>query len=204
MRKHAGREAVLVRLRQLTAELVRQRPDVVAQATVYRAVLVPPAPREFSHLGRYDVAVLVETRSCDVLDQVRTSAPFEQMRAEVAAAATDVQEMAAGCVRYLGAVVRSRPGLFLFNHFVGADADTATSLWEHLAGWYTAETGLSNSMLLAPTGPSDFVLVNHARWDTSVLRLAVEQFGKRTFRSYVRANLRANHVVALPVLYRLA
>jgi hypothetical protein len=121
--------------------------------------------------------------------------------------------MAAGCVRSLGEVEQSRGGLFLFNHFApenpgGITREAAIELWEHLAGWYVAETGLDNSTLLAPievgAEPSDYVLVNHARWDKAPMRLAAEQFGKPSFYRYVRANLAAAGVIAMPVLYRLA
>ena len=48
---------------------------------------------------------------------------------------------------------------------------------------------MDNSTLLGPVGPSDYVFVNHARWDISLPRFAARQFGKRTFYSYVLANL---------------
>jgi hypothetical protein len=38
----------------------------------------------------------------------------------------------------------------------------------------------------------------------SLPRFAVTQFGKRTFYSYVLANLRANGTASMPILYRLA
>ncbi len=203
VRRDARRSALLVRLKELAGDLQRVRE--VVQVTVYRAVLVPPAARGARHPARYDVAVLVEATSPEVLGAVRAAQPYQAMLAAITAATTDVHVMAARCLRFLGAVDRTRPGLFLFNHFVADDGDVATGLWEHLAGWYVTETGLTNSTLLAPVdGGADYVFVNHARWDKSLLRLAVEQFAKRSFHSYVRANLRANHVVAMPVLYRLA
>jgi hypothetical protein len=48
------------------------------------------------------------------------------------------------------------------------------------------------------------VLINHARWDGSLAAFAARQLPKKTFRSYLLANLKANHVAAMPVLYRLA
>jgi hypothetical protein len=50
----------------------------------------------------------------------------------------------------------------------------------------------------------DYVLVNHARWDDSLPRFALRQFGRRSFYRYVLGNMRANHVGAMPLLYRLA
>jgi hypothetical protein len=46
--------------------------------------------------------------------------------------------------------------------------------------WYQAETGLDNSTLLAPIEgeTSDFVIVNHARWDSSLFSVLAKQLGK--------------------------
>lgn len=192
--------ALLGRLKVLAAEL--ERLETVRRATVFRAVLLPPAPAAAAHPARFDVVVLVEAESVDVLDEVRSSRPYQRMVAEVTEVADDVHEMAANCLRYLGDVDKSRQGLFLFNHFVAKDAEVATRLWEHLAGWYVTETGLDNSTLLAPIGPADYVFVNHARWDTGLLGFAARQFGKSSFRGYVQANLRANETTAMPILYR--
>ena len=202
VRRDARRAALLARLKSLAEEL--DRLPAVRSVTVYRAVLVPPSGRGPGRPARYDVAVLIETSSPDVLDEVRAAEPYRLLMAAITDVTRDVHVMAARCLRSLGEVDRGRPGLFLFNHFTAPDAEVATGLWEHLAGWYVAETGLDNSSLLAPIGEADYVFVNHARWDKGMLRLAAEQFTKKTFRSYVRANLRANHTVAMPVLYRLA
>jgi hypothetical protein len=64
---------------------------------------------------------------------------------------------------------------------------------------------MDNSTLLAPLEdqPSDYVVINHARWD-GLLGFAVRQFTKKSFRSYMVANLDAHDVGAMPILYRLA
>jgi hypothetical protein len=117
-----------------------------------------------------------------------------------------VHQIAAGNVRRVGDVDKSRPGLFLFNYFAGDDFDLAVELWDYLAGWYEAETGLDNSTLLGPLEgeESDYVMINHARWDHNLPLFMARQLPKRTFRSYMLANLRAHHLSAMPVLYRLA
>jgi hypothetical protein len=51
---------------------------------------------------------------------------------------------------------------------------------------------------------SDYVFVNHARWDISLPRFAVRQLSKPSFYRYVLANLRANRTAAMPILYHLA
>jgi len=68
------------------------------------------------------------------------------------------------------------------------------------------ETGLDNSSLLVPLEGerSDYVAINNARWDGSPLGVFLQQVTKKSFRSYVLANLEANRVGAMPVLYRLA
>jgi hypothetical protein len=48
------------------------------------------------------------------------------------------------------------------------------------------------------------VVINHARWDGSLLGFAARQFTKKSFRTYMVANLDAHNVGAMPILYRLA
>ena len=194
--------ALLVRLKALAAELARLEP--VLRATVYRAVLVPPAGDQAPHPARFDVAVLIETGSPDEIGDVQTAEPYGQLVDALHTTAGDVHVMAARNARLIADVDKSRPGIFLFNHFTADDPQVALELWDWLAGWYAVETGLNNSTLLQPIGEADYVFVNHARWDRSLPRLLLEQFGKRSFWTYVRANLRANRTVAMPVLYRLA
>jgi hypothetical protein len=206
VRRNARRAAVLAGLTGLV-DAVSDVPRVT-RVSVFRAVLIPPVGRGVRTPARFDVAVLVRTESVDDLDAVRTAVPLEQMRQVLHDASATVHEIGARCSRLLGEVEHERRGLYLFNHFTAAsgavDESSATQLWEHLAGWYVAETGLRNSTLLAPVEPDDYLFVNHASWRTGPLRLALAQFRKQSFRSYVRANLAANRVVAMPVLYRLA
>jgi hypothetical protein len=98
------------------------------------------------------------------------------------------------------------PGLFLFNYFAGDDPGLAFELWDYLAGWYETETGPDNSTLLAPLEgeTSEYVMINHARWDHKLPMFMARQLPKKTFLSYMLANLTAHHVAAMPVLYRLA
>jgi hypothetical protein len=196
------KSALLGRLKLLAGQLAGL--PAVRRATVFRAALMPPPPPEAARPARYDVVVLVEAESVDALGEVRAAEPYERMFDEVSEAVKDggdVHEMRARSLRSLGDVDESRQGLFLFNYFAAQDPDVALAVWEHLAGWYVAETGLDNSTLLQPTGPDDFVFVNHARWDDGLLRFAAKQFSKPTFRSYVLANLRANATTAMPILY---
>lgn len=206
VRKSERREQLLSRLKLLAGRLTGA-PSVV-RATVYRGRVVPPpsgyARRRAAHVARYDVAVLVEATSPAMLEEVRGTESYREMIGQVRAIARDMHVMDAACAKCIGDVDKSRPGLFLFNYFVAENRDVALELWEYLADWYRIETGLDNSTLLTPIGPADYVFVNHARWGYSLPRFMFHQFTKPSFFSYVGANLRANQVGAMPILYRLA
>jgi hypothetical protein len=197
-RKHQ----LLSRLASLASKLA-EHPDVV-RATVYRARLIPPlgAP---GATASFDVAVLVETTSPATLDIVCASPACGELLATLNEASSRLHVMRASCIRCLNDVPKNKHGTYLFNHFVtDASPDDAVALWEQLAGWYAVETKLDNSTLLAPTdGDRDFVFVNHARWDHGLAWVMMKQLTKRTFRTYVLANLKANRTTAMPVLYQV-
>jgi hypothetical protein len=195
---------LLSRLESAAAELARL--DAVERATVYRTVLAPPPSgyaRKVERPARYDVHVLVETGSPDEITAVEATPPYTQLRKEFDTDASRVDVMRARCVKCIADVDKSRPGLFLFNYFVAEDPELALRIWEQLAGWYVAETGLDNSTLLAPIGDADYVLVNHARWDLSLPGFMLRQFTKPSFRAQVPGKMRANRIGAMPLLYRL-
>lgn len=206
VRSDTTRTALVRRLTAGAAQL--QDHAGVRQVAVFEAVLMPPADSRVARPARFDVALLVETATSEAAAGLPDDPTFRALLDALRTASSHLHVMGARCTRLLAPVEQSRDGLYLFNHFAPADGpadpELATALWEHLAAWYVVETGLANSTLLAPTGPSDFVLVNHARFDTSLPALAASQFGKRSFRSFVLANLRAHHLVAMPALYRLA
>jgi len=60
--------------------------------------------------------------------------------------------------------------------------------------------------LLAPLEgeQSDYRVINYAFWNESLPRFLWRQVSKKSFRNYVLANLAANRVGAMPVLYRMA
>jgi hypothetical protein len=186
--------------------------DAIERATVYDALAftppggyvkdrpAPPPPAWF------DVVVLVETTSPEATSEIRAAAPYQALVETLTEQARRVHHVAARNMRRVGDVDKSRPGLFLFNYFAGDDPALAVELWDYLAGWYEAETGLDNSTLLAPLEgeKSDYVMINHSRWDHSLAVFMARQLPKKTFRSYLLANLAAHHLTAMPVLYRLA
>jgi hypothetical protein len=114
--------------------------------------------------------------------------------------------MRARNARRIGDVDTSTQGLFLFNHFVADNSRVMLPLWERLAAWYVAETGLKNSVALVPEAGErfDYQIVNWARWDSSPLPHFWRQLSKRSFWRYVTANLDANHAASMPVYCRLA
>ena len=199
------RQQLIARLKGFARQL--DQLAAVRRVTVYRAVLLPPpshqARQQAPHIARYDVAVLVETDSPEVISEVQAVEPYRLLMDAVREHSHDTLVMAARCVRCVGDVDNSRQGTFLFNYFHAEDADLALRLWDYLAGWYAVETRMDNSTLLQPIGESDYTMVNHARWDSLAL-LTVRQFAKKTFWTYVLANLKANRTVAMPILYRLA
>jgi len=113
--------------------------------------------------------------------EVRAAA-YQALAGTLGEHARRVHQIAAGNVRRVGDVDKSRPGLFLFNHFAGDDPGLAVELWDYLAGWYEAETGLDNSTLLGPLEgeESDYLMINHARWDHSLPLFMARQLPKRT------------------------
>lgn len=197
---------LLERLKSMADDLADR--DDVDKVTVYDAVIMPPpagyARRHGVHHARYDVVVLIETTSPEVIGQVQESETYRILHDALVAASTDLHVMAARCTRSLGDVDKSRPGLFLFNYFIAEDADVALALWERLSGWFVKQSGLTNSTLLQPIDKSDYVFVNHARWDYGIPRLMLHQLAKPSFRSYVLTNLLINRTGAMPVFYHLA
>ncbi|HZD65385.1 MAG TPA: hypothetical protein VE152_04730 [Acidimicrobiales bacterium] len=206
-----ARAALLDRCTALARDL--EDLDTVTSATVYRATVIPPVTSGASpathaalHPARYDVAVLIETPTPAAIGEVQDTAAYRSLLGAIEAAARDRHVMTARCHRQIADVDRTRQGLFLFNYLAAdpARAELAVAVWEHLAAWYAANTGLTNSTLLAPLGEADYALVNHARWDTSVARFMARQFTRPSFWTDIVATLRANHLTAMPILYRLA
>jgi hypothetical protein len=187
------------------------RLEAVETVTVYDALMfLPPsgdgALRSAMRPAWFDVVILVETVSPDAAREVRAAPAYQELACALTEKARRVHQIAARNVRRVGDVDKSQPGLFVFNYLAGDDPDLAVELWEYLSGWYEAETGLHSATLLAPleAEQSGYVLINHAKWDGSLAEFAARQLPKRTFRSYLLANLKANHMAAMPVLYRLA
>lgn len=191
--------------RQLEAE-----PNVVS-AVVFDAFLIPQGRGEFIkerpdqvHIARFDLSVLIETTTPEAAEALRVSSIYTDMERAIRKTASFTHSITATNVRRMGAVDHGKQGVFLFNYFFADDTAQNIAVWEETAGWWEQETGLDNSAVLLPhDGESNYNVINHCRWDHLRDVLPALLF-KRTFRSFVLANFRANRVAAMPILYRLA
>src|SRR5215207_3298277 len=208
-----AREELLNRLTMLANRL--EQLESVEKATVLEAVAILPSSRFSSyfkerqdsiHLARFDVVVLIETASPEVARQVQQTPDYRALLDALESEARDMHVMVARNAKRIGDVEKTRDGLFYLIYFVADDVNVALELWDYLAGWYEEETGLDNSTLLVPLEDeaSDYLAINYARWDVSLPRLLFRQLSKKSFRTYKLANLEANRVGAMPIVYRLA
>jgi hypothetical protein len=186
VRGSAKRDEALEKLKSVAGQL--EALDEVVRATVYRAVLIPP----IAGAPRFDVTVLLETTSPEEIDGVRSSEAFERLGADFV--------MAARNTRRIGATEQNLSGTFLFNHFTAEDPERALEAWESLTGWYTTKTGVDNSTLLQPIGEAPYAFVNYVRLPRGPVRFMLDQLTRPSFHTFVRAKLRANGMVALPLL----
>lgn len=203
--------------RALIADLKRwcqqleANPSVVS-AVVFDAFQIPPGRGAFVrerpgevHIARFDLAVLIETTSPEAADTVKGLSAYADMERAVRAAASFTHVITATNVRRMGPVDHTKQGVFLFNYFFADDTARNVAVWEHTAGWWEQETGLDNSTVLLPRNGelSAYNIINHCRWD-HLRGVLPSLLFKRTFHSFVLATFRANHVAAMPILYRLA
>jgi hypothetical protein len=205
------RTAILALANRWARDL-RRVPGVV-QVDVFRAIVMPPTGR-FSaylrerhgavHVANFDVIVLIQASSPERAREVESGPAFVALRKVLETGADDVRVIAARNVRRMGDVDMTRPGLFLFNHFAAADPEVMLELWEYLAGWYAVETGLDNSVAMAPLEGEfpDYTIINWARWDSWALPHFWRQLSRPSFWRYVTANLDANHAASMPIYCR--
>jgi hypothetical protein len=209
----AQRAKLTNHVKQLTALLTRLAG--VIHANTFRAIVLPPTARFSDYLKQrgpaqrvadYDLMVLVQTTSVAAAHHIRGSAELEALEKALRNDARHVQITVARNAKRIGDVSLDRSGLFLFNHFAAEDPAVMLELWDYLAAWYVAETGLSNSIALVPEThrPSDYALVNWARWDMSPLHHFWSQLSKASFWRYVTANLDANRAASMPIYCRMA
>ena len=189
VRRSARRDEALKECKILAGRL--EKLGEVVRATVYQAVLIPP----IEGTPRFDVVVLVETTSPKTVAEVRSSEAFSRLGADFV--------MAAHNTRRIGDTQKTLSGTFLFNHFTAEDPEGAVEVWENLTGWYTAKTGVDNSTLLRPIGEAPYAFVNYLRLPRGPVRFMLDQLSRPSFHTFVWASLRANGMVAMPLLCEL-
>jgi hypothetical protein len=175
---------------------------------LFRAVGFPPLdalpiPERYRSVAAfYDVIVLIKTGTTAELTSLSEDPAYQAMLASLDRRARSVTITEAHNARRI-ADVPSSERLHLFNHFFAEDA-SALDVWDYVAGWYQQEMRLRNSEVLAPIEPEStpFAFINHASWNMSLPRFISRQLSRRTFRSFVIANLRGNEIGSLPYLYR--
>lgn len=204
------KKAVLSAAKNWCAQL--QKTNGIINAAVFKACVIPPGKgkllrerQESALSARYDIALLIEATSPELIGQLRSSSECRQLMEIIGKSATKVHCMSATNIRHIGPVNHLRQGVFLFNYFYADDLRQNLGIWEYTAGWFQEETHLDNSTVLLPMHPEEsrYSIVNHCRWD-NLRSILPSLLFKRSFRSYVLDNFYANNVAAMPVLYRLA
>ncbi|AYY14119.1 hypothetical protein EF847_16835 [Actinobacteria bacterium YIM 96077] len=214
LRSSATMRQLIPDAKRLAAEL--QTHDDVVRASVFRGFANLVAAQNHRLLrratesggverARYDLVILIETRDPAGARHLRLDPAYKQLAARVTAVARRTADIAAANVRNMGDVDASRPGVFLFNFFYGADPQQIVPVWEYTAGWFNVNTGLDNSRVMEPLDGEreDFGIINHCRWDR-LRDIAPKMVLRTSFRRFVLANFTANHISAQPILYRLA
>jgi hypothetical protein len=205
-RPSRARDEALALLDHERSRLAQEHPGW--DVDLFRAVGFPPLdtlpiPERYRTAAAfYDVIVLIRTRETAELTSLSEDAAYEAMLEVLDQRARSVTITRARNARRI-ADVPSNDRLHLFNHFLAEDT-SALEVWDYLAGWYQQEMRLTNSEVLAPIDPdsSPFAFINHASWNMSLARFISRQFSRRSFRSFVIANLRDNEIGSLPYLYR--
>lgn len=205
----ARKRRAIEQLRAIAHQL-SSRDDVI-EATVFKAVLIPPGrgellkKRPHVRVARFDAALLVEFRTPDIARGFVRDRFWSSKAEELSKAARYSISVIAENARRIGPVDHDRSGVFLFNYFYADRLEQNLQVWEYTAGWFQQETGLDNSVLLLPNPgqPLDYKIINHARWDRLSHFLPSLLF-KPSFRSFVLANFAANGTAAIPILYQTA
>lgn len=194
-----------------SCSLIQEEKDIVS-AVVFKARFIPPGRGKFIeerknkvHIARFDVVILIEAATLEAMNSVKNSGAYKQMETAVKNASTFTNIIAATNVKNIGAVDHQKQGVFLFNYFFADSLQQNLEVWEYTAGWFQQETGLDNSTVLLPTNQqqSNYAIINHCRWD-NWRDIIPSLIFKKSFHSYVLDNFYANHVAALPVLYKRA
>jgi hypothetical protein len=148
----------------------------------------------------YNVVVLAQTTLPEAIPEVHASDEYRALVGALEQKAKTMNIMPARNIKHVGAVDRTKQGLFAFNYFVGDDAQTAKDLLGLLRRLVPGE-GLPDQ-LGAPRPvrgeQSAYVVINSARWKYT---MPARFLSKPSFWTYVRPNLDAHHVGLMPIAH---
>lgn len=204
-----GKRALIDSISRRLAELARLNEVIYPDLFVARLVAPGMGTGLLRRRGitpaRFDVVVLVQTADPASALGLRHHPGYQQLRAEVDAAARDVFEVAARNFRRIDDVEHTSSSVYLFNYFYADDAKKLVPVWEYTAGWFVENTALPDSEVMEPLPgePTDYGIINHASWPhwrTFLPKLIVLP----SFRRFVLGTFEANNIAAQPILYRLA
>ncbi|WP_375579299.1 hypothetical protein ABWH96_20215 [Marivirga tractuosa] len=183
----------------------------VIEINLFKATIIPPGLGEYVkensndvHIAKFDFAILIETHSEKVCEELKNKNIYEKMLEHIKRVASYTNIMSAYNIRRINNVNHKKKGVFLFNYFSAKNRQQNLMVWEYTAGWFEEETELDNSTLLFPLEEENakYSIINHCRWDKYIDILPSLIF-KKTFKKYVLDNFYANNVGAQPILYRV-
>ncbi len=185
--------------------------DGVRDATVFKALLSPPGKGEYLakrpeiDIARFDLVMLVEVETTATAKSLRAASGWQEMEKTAEGLSRKALILTADNPRMIGPVDHTKQGVFLFNFFYADDIAQNLGIWEYTAGWFTDQTGLDNSCLLAPAKGenTDYTVINHCRWDR-LMDILPSIIFKRSFKTYVENNFNANRTAPIPILYKRA
>ena len=185
--------------------------DDVLDASVFKALIVPPGRGEFLKkrpdvkIAKFDVVMLIEFETLDAARDYQHTPEWIALMETARQNSHNVMCMSASNTRRIGAVDHSTNGVFLFNYFYADSLDINLQVWNYTAGWFQDQTGLDNSTVLLPDDAVQvpYTIINHCRWDRLRNILPALLFN-RTFKPFVLNNFEHNNTAANPILYQLA
>ncbi|MGP9606566.1 hypothetical protein ACT3UD_00095 [Glutamicibacter sp. 287] len=183
--------------------------DNVIEATAFRAALRPPGEggRLLRAAGvapaRYDIVLLVRTRTVTDLDAIRTDQAWQKLVTLLDTRARRMHQLTASSPARIADVDHDPGNVFLFNYFHSADPKTVRAVWEYTAGWFQRTTALADSVPMQPLPEAshDYALINHCSWP-NFRSFLPHLLLRPSFRRFVLANFAANTIAAQPIIYR--
>lgn len=186
-------------LDQLAGEIAAH--DHVLETVRLEAVLGAPGnpPRDQAPGQPWDHVLLVRTNTpAEAQDIAAIAETHLSQRTDSPRLVT-----AARNVRRIADVAHPNRGVYLLNFFTGPDIATTLDVWQHTAGWFQDETGLTNSTVLQPlSDDTGYTVINHCRWDRWG-QVLPQLLGKRSFRDYVLRRFSEVDVQPHPILYKV-